>query len=112
MNGPSPIPGDWYVTVTVTRGGGRDPKTGDPVQGSRFELPGCLVGSGTSSDPVDRSDMVGGKAVLTRRDHSFEFRSTDRVTVPSGSWMAGTYMVDGKPAHTPLGWTVLLKVGS
>lgn len=105
------FPGSWFVDVTVIRGGGRDPRTGDPLPAEEVTVDRCLIGSRASSEPADRSDLVDGTAVLYRMVHDFEFLSTDRVRV-DGPWMPGSYVVDGAPSHWPAGWEVPLRRGT
>jgi hypothetical protein len=95
------FPASWRVTVTVLRSGGRDAK-GNPLPAYEIQVPDCLIGPRATSDPVDRSDVVSGVAVLYR-GVGFTFLSTDRVRVPAGSRMAGEWSVDGSPGEWPFG---------
>ncbi|MBD1541024.1 hypothetical protein G9E11_01885 [Arthrobacter sp. IA7] len=102
--GMSPLrgfPKSWLTDVTVLRGGGRDPK-GNPLPPVELTVTGCLIGARATSDPVDRSDVVDGKAVLYRGP-GFRFLSTDRIRVPDGARMAGEWSVDGRPGEWPFG---------
>ena len=108
LPGPAPgagflrrFPKAWRVTVTVLRNGGRDAK-GNPLPGYEIEVPDCMIGPRATADPVDRSDVVDGKAVLYRGT-GFTFLSTDRVRVPAGARMAGEWSVDGQPSEWPYG---------
>ena len=107
---PQPLPGPgflgmfpklWRVTVTVVRSGGRDAK-GNPTPSFEVTLPDCLIAPRATADPVDRSDVVDGKAVLYRGP-GFRFLSTDRIRVPVGALMAGEWSVDGQPGEWPYG---------
>src|SRR5689334_5796644 len=102
--GASPLKGfpkSWLVDVTVLRGGGRDAK-GNPLPVTELSVSGCLIGARSTADPVDRSDVVDGKAVLYRGP-GFRFLSTDRIRVPNGALMAGEWSVEGRPAEWPFG---------
>lgn len=99
----SRYPKSWRVDVIVLRSGGRDAK-GNPLSPEEITVTDCIVGARATSDPVDRADMVDGKAVLYRDpDPDFTFLSTDRVRVPAGARMAGDWSVDGRPGEWPLG---------
>jgi len=97
----SRFPKSWRTSVTVVRSGGRDPK-GNPLPAYDIAVPDCLVAPRSTADPVDRSDVVDGKAVLYHGG-GFTFLSTDRVRVPDGSAMAGEWSVDGRPGEWPYG---------
>lgn len=102
--GPSPlrmVPKSWLTDVIVLRGGGRDAK-GNPLPITELPVSGCLIGARSTADPVDRSDVVDGKAVLYRGP-GFRFLSTDRIRVPSGALMAGEWSVEGRPGEWPFG---------
>lgn len=95
------LPKSWLVAVTVLRGGGRDAK-GNPLPTTEIAVTGCLIGPRSTADPIDRSDVVDGKAVLYRGP-GFRFLSTDRIRVPDGALMAGEWSVDGRPGEWPFG---------
>ena len=95
------FPKSWRVTVTVLRSGGRDAK-GNPLPAYEIQVPDCLLAPRATSDPVDRSEVVAGVAVLYRGD-GFTFLPTDRVRVPAGARMAGEWSVDGSPSEWPFG---------
>ena len=95
------FPKSWLTSVTVLRGGGRDAK-GNPLPTQEIEVTGCLLAPRATADPVDRSDVVSGQAVLYRGP-GFTFMSTDRVRVPHGVRMAGEWSVEGRPAEWPYG---------
>ncbi|WP_336715338.1 hypothetical protein [Arthrobacter sp. USHLN218] len=97
----SRFPRKWRVAVTVIRGGGRDPK-GNPLPAYEIPVPNCLVAPRATADPVDRSDVVDGKAVLYHGG-GFTFLSTDRIRVPQGAHMAGEWSVEGRPGEWPYG---------
>ena len=101
MNPLGMFPKSWLVTVTVLRGGGRDAK-GNPLPTQEIQVSGCLIGSRATADPVDRSDVVDGKAVLYRGP-GFRFLAADRIRVPDGAMMAGEWSVDGRPGEWPFG---------
>jgi hypothetical protein len=99
----SRYPKSWLTDVVVLRGGGRDAK-GNPLPTSEIVVTGCLVGARATAEPLDRSDVVDSKAVLYRDpDPDFTFLPADRVRVPQGQRMAGTWSVDGRPGEWPLG---------
>jgi hypothetical protein len=95
------LPSSWLTSVTVLRGGGRDAK-GNPLPTQEITVTRCLVGPRSTADPVDRSDVTDGKAILYRGP-GFTFMSTDRIVVPDGARMAGVWSVDGRPAEWPYG---------
>ena len=98
------FPKSWRTDVIVVRSGGRDAK-GNPLPSFEIPVPDCIVAPRATSDPVDRSDVVDGKAVLYR-DLGFTFRSTDGIRIPEGALMAGTWAVDGSPGEWPFGTEV------
>jgi hypothetical protein len=104
------FPKSWRVDVVVLRGGGRDAK-GNPLPEVEIPRPGVLVGARSTAEPLERSDVTDNKAVLYDGDAAFRYLSTDRVRVPAGSRMAGTWSVDGRPSEWPYGSEVGL-VGS
>lgn len=95
------FPKSWLTDVIVLRGGGRDAK-GNPLPVSEIPVTGCLIAPRATADPVDRSDVIDGKAVLYR-DPGFTFQSTDRIRVPRGARMAGDWSVEGRPGEWPYG---------
>jgi len=95
------FPKSWRVTVTVLRSGGRDAK-GNPLPTYEIPVPECLVAPRSTADPVDRSDVTNGAAVLYRGT-GFSFLPTDRIRVPQGAPMAGEWSVDGRPSEWPYG---------
>lgn len=95
------FPPEWITDVTVLRGGGRDSK-GNPLPVVELLATDCIIVPRSTSDPVDRSDVVDGKAVLYR-DPGFTFLPTDRVRVPTGGLMAGDWSIDGRPGEWPFG---------
>ena len=97
----SRFPRKWRVDITVIRGGGRDAK-GNPLEPYEVPVHDCLIAPRATSDPVDRSDVVDGNAVLYR-GHGFTFLSTDRIRVPDGSFMAGEWSIEGRPGEWPFG---------
>lgn len=104
----SRFPAFWRVDVTVIRGGGRDDR-GDPLPVVELPVAGCLVGPRSTSEPVDRADLVDASAVLYRDPQpSFVFLSTDRVRTPDGV----EWMVDGDPKVWPMGVEVPLRRGA
>jgi hypothetical protein len=95
------FPREWRTDVTVLRGGGRDAK-GNPLPAQEIPVRNCAVGARATSDPLDRSDVVSSTAVLYR-DPGFTFLPADRIRVPDGALMSGTWAVDGRPNEWPLG---------
>jgi hypothetical protein len=98
------FPKSWLTAVTVLRGGGKDAK-GNPIAPVEIPVTGCLIGPRATADPVDRADVVSSTAVLYR-DPGFTFLPTDRIRVPEGARMAGTWTVDGRPGEWPHGWEI------
>lgn len=95
------FPKSWLTDVTVLRGGGRDAK-GNPLPVVELAVTRCLVAPRATADPVDRSDVTDGKAVLYRGP-GFTFLSTDRIRIADGDRMAGVWSVDGRPGEWPHG---------
>ena len=100
------FPKSWLTTVTVLRGGGRDAK-GNPIAPMEIEVSGCLIAPRATTEPVDRSAVASQTAVLYR-DPGFEFLPADRIRVPNGARMRGTWSVDGRPGEWPYGSEVWL----
>lgn len=94
------LPESWFTDVTVLRSGGRDPK-GNPMPDTEIPVAHCLVAPRSTSDPVDRSDVVETREVLYHKD--FVFFVSDKIRVPKGARMAGLWAVDGRPAEWPFG---------
>ncbi|WP_284763389.1 hypothetical protein [Arthrobacter sp. efr-133-R2A-63] len=105
----SMFPKPWRTDVVVLRGGGRDAK-GNPLPAQEIPVTDCIVGSRATAEPLDRSDVVDSKAVLYR-DPGFTFLPADRVRVPEGARMAGTWSVEGRPGEWPFGSEVGLVMG-
>jgi len=107
----SMYPKSWRTDVVVLRGGGRDAK-GNPLPTQEIPVKDCMIGSRATADPLDHSDVASSTAVLYRdldpHDPSFKFLPADRIRVPAGKRMAGTWSVDGRPGEWPLGWEVAL----
>lgn len=107
----SRFPKSWRTNVIALRGGGRDAQ-GNPMPVVEIPVTDCIVGPRATADPLDRSDVVDGKAVLYRDpDPGFTFLPTDRVRVPVGARMAGDWSVDGRPGEWPMGVEVGLVPG-
>lgn len=100
------FPKSWRVDVTVLRGGGRDAK-GNPLPVMEIPVKDCLIGARATADPLDRADVSSSTAVLYR-DPGFTFLPSDRIRVPEGARMAGTWSVDGRPGEWPGGWEIAL----
>ena len=79
-------------TVTVIRPAGRN-AFGDPQPGSavEFDVPGCLVAPGTSTEPGFADNQVDTDAAVYAPPAS-DFRATDQVRV-----RGDVYNVVGKP---------------
>lgn len=105
----SRFPAAWRTDVTVLRGGGKDPK-GNPLPVTEITVTDCILGARSTSDPVDHSEVVSSTAVLYR-DPGFTFLPADRIRVPVGARMAGTWQVDGRPGEWPYGWEIGLVMG-
>jgi len=98
----------WKTDVTVKRSGGRSPK-GDPTPGSEHTLHNWLIVPQSSAEPImDRAEDPETSAV-GYGEVGADVKSTDRVVVPAGHLMAGTYEVIGDPAFYPLGTVVALR---
>lgn len=89
------------TTITVLRSGGRD-RRGNPLPEVEHVLHGWEVSPRASEEATDRSDAVVTGAV-TRGPMLPEYqviggiKSTDRIRVPTGHPMAGTWRVEGEP---------------
>lgn len=103
------FPRHWLVDVTVLRGGSKDPK-GNPLPPVEIPVTDCIIGPRATSDPVDHSDVVSSTAVLYR-DPGFTFLPADRIRIPDGARMAGTWMIEGRPGEWPHGWEIGLVMG-
>lgn len=98
----------WKVSVLVKRSGGRDAK-GDPTPGTEHTVPDFLIVASESTEPIqDRAEDPSTSAV-GYGPVGADIRSTDRIVVPDGHLMAGTYEVVGRPGFYPLGTVVGLK---
>ncbi|MDN4644926.1 hypothetical protein [Arthrobacter sp. PsM3] len=95
------FPKSWLTSVTVLRGGGRDAK-GNPLPTTEITVTGCLIAPRATAEPVYRADVVSSTAVLYR-DPGFTFLPDDRIRVPAGARMAGTWSVDGRVGDWPHG---------
>ncbi|MCZ9884148.1 hypothetical protein [Arthrobacter sp. B2a2-09] len=102
----SMFPKSWRTDVVVLRGGGRDSK-GNPLPPQEIPVTDCIIGARATAEPLDQSDVVDSKAVLYR-DPGFTFLPADRVRVPEGTRMAGTWSVEGRPGEWPYGSEVWL----
>lgn len=103
----SRFPKSWRTDVVVIRGGGRDAK-GNPLPGQEIPVTDCIIGARATSDPLDHSDVTSSTAALYRDHHEpdFVFLPADRIRVPAGKRMAGTWAVDGRPGDWPHGWEI------
>ena len=98
----------WKTDVTVKRSGGRDAK-GDPTPGTEHAVSDVLVVPSESTEPIsDRAEDPSTSAVAYGPVGA-DVQSTDRIVVPDGHLMAGTYEVVGRPAFYPLGTVIGLK---
>lgn len=94
--------------MVVLRSGGRD-DWGNPLPVVEIPKDNCLIAPRSTTDPVDRSDVVNAKPALYRdNEPGFSFLSTDRIRVPEGARMAGEWEVDGLPGEWPFGVEVPL----
>jgi len=100
----SRFPRSWRVDVIVIRSGGRDAK-GNPLPSQEIAVKDCILGPRATTDPTDHSDVTSSTAVLYR-DPGFTFLPADRIRVPVGKRMAGTWSVDGRPGEWPHGWEI------
>ena len=99
---------DWKTDVEVQRSGGRNAK-GDPTPGGKHTEADVLIVPSESTEPIaDRAEDPSTSAVAYMRVRA-DIQSVDRVTVPAGHWMAGTYEVVGDPGFYPLGTVVGLR---
>ena len=105
----SMFPKSWRTGVTVLRGGGRDAK-GNPLPAQEIPVADCLIAPRSTAEPLDRSDVVDSTAVLYHSpEDGLVFLAADRIKVPEGARMAGTWSVVGRPGEWPYGWEVGLE---
>lgn len=103
------LPASWRTSVVVLRGGGRDAK-GNPLPVQEIAVDDCLMAARATAEPVDRSEAVDSRAVLYHApEDGLVFLAADRIRVPDGARMAGTWTVDGRPGEWPFGWEVGLE---
>ncbi len=111
MNLTGRFPGEWLVSVTVTRSGGTDRK-GNPLPATEHTVDDCLVSTQTSAEEaLARSDRPDTTAWLYAPAGA-DFTSTDTVTVPPSPkrlWPDGVFTVNGRPDVGPLGVRVQLR---
>lgn len=105
----SMFPKAWRTDVVVLRGGGRDSK-GNPLPTQELPVTDCIIGPRATAEPLDHSDVVDSKAVLYR-EPGFTFLPADRIRVPEGARMPGTWSVEGRPGEWPFGSEVGLVMG-
>lgn len=94
-------PKEWLTSATILRGGGRDPK-GNPTPVTEIQLDECLIAGRFNAEPVDRSEVTDGNAVLYANPGVVILHS-DRIRIPAGARMAGDWAVDGRPSEWPFG---------
>ena len=105
------FPVSWYVSVTLTRGGGRDAR-GNPLPAATTALPDALIAPGNGDDPTDWSAVVEGTATVYWYDRpDMDVRNGDVLEIPAGQHMAGRWLVDGRPAQWPMGTAVRVSRG-
>ena len=97
----------WTTTVTVIKTGGRD-DDGDVLESTSYSQSDCLVALRSTNDPVDRSSVNTAEAILYAPVDA-DIDSTDRIEVPEGSFLPGTWAVDGHVMHWPFGVEVPLR---
>lgn len=103
------FPQEWRVGVTVARPPDRD-RHGDPVPGTGSThtvadadgAPICLLAPRSTTDPVDRSDLITTNAVLYAPVIA-DIRRGDELTITGHPLHAGRWRVDGAPQPWPLG---------
>lgn len=94
-------PKSWLTPATIFRGGGRTAQ-GLPAPETQVELRRVLMAGRTSAEPVDRSEVTDGNAILYA-DPGTVILHSDRIRIPAGSRMAGDWSVEGRPSEWPLG---------
>lgn len=98
----------WKVDVEVKRSGGRDAK-GDPTPSTTHTEPDVLVVPSESTEPIRERTENPSTSAVAYLQVGANIQSVDRVIVPAGHWMAGTYEVVGDPGFYPLGTVVGLR---
>lgn len=104
---PFPWPKEWTVTPTASREAGTDPR-GNPLPPIDVDLPPCLVAPGTGQDPEDWSAAVENTATLYAFQ-PLQLGNRDHVTIPEGQFMAGKWIVAGRPEEWPAGTVIRLE---
>lgn len=99
------LPKSWRTSVTVVRPGPTDNR-GNHLPPTEIPREDVLIAPRATSDPVDRSDVTDGRAVLYDADLEFTYSTADTIVVPPGARMAGRWKVDGRPAAWPFGWEI------
>lgn len=107
------LPEDWFVDVTIRRGGGRD-RYGNPLPEVELTAHRVLLGWRATAEPLDFSDLTDDRGTLYAEDEpGIDWRSDDRIVIPTGYKLDGgseTWAVDGRPAHWPIGgWEVAIR---
>ncbi|WP_138443523.1 hypothetical protein [Sinomonas susongensis] len=105
----SRFPKSWRTDIVVLRGGGRDAK-GNPLPVQEIPVTDCLLAPRGTAEPLDRTNGFDSSAVLYHDpDPGLVFLASDRIKVPEGARMAGTWSVTGRPGEWPHGWEVGLE---
>lgn len=102
-------PDAWKVTPTLHDHAGTDAR-GNPLPSTTRELTECLIAPGNGSDPADQSAVVEGIATLYSQE-PLGLANRDIITIPEGQYLAGRWLVDGRPGQWPLGEAVKLVRG-
>lgn len=102
-------PSLWKVTPVLEVHGGTDAR-GNPLPGTRRELTECLIAPGNGSDPADQSAVVEGIATLYSQT-PLGLSNRDVLVIPEGQFLAGRWLVDGRPGQWPMGEAVRLVRG-
>lgn len=103
------LPASWKTDVVLISGGGRD-DDGNIISSTETTLTGCLIAPRRTEDPVDRSEIVVGEAVLfVPLGATASIPSSARIRVPQGAALPGLWSVDGQAVRWPYGFEVPLR---
>jgi hypothetical protein len=98
----------WKVDVVVKRSGGRDAK-GNPTPSTEHTVPDVLIVPGESTEPIRERTENPETHVVAYGPVGADLKNVDRIVVPDGHPMAGTFEVIGDPGFYPLGTVVALR---
>lgn len=106
------MPDEWKVDIVVKRGGGRD-RHGNPTPVVPFPRQRVLIAPRNTNDPTDMSEVTDDTAVLYDESmlDGFRYQAGDRIEIADEFFMAGKWLVDGRPGEWFMGTEVKLVKG-